>query len=232
MPRPVRSHPESPVRRIQKGSIAGTVDAGPQTTAARRNQQGFMVPPCGAVERRRRTSPSSTTAASVVRSLAACARAWASNSSRMSTVVFTYRHRTTHFTEERPGRWGRAANALTTTCSRRIRSGTPITRARRRQPGLQVAAGRATRVPGRPPRRVVNRCGPAATVVEALRRRPALVVELGEAAGEGADLAVEPNVGGNAGALFEAGARFVRRSSCGDRDLDAVDGRPRAATRP
>ena len=50
---------------------------------------GFMVPPCGAVERRRRTSPSSATAASVVRSLAACARARASNSSRMSTVAFT-----------------------------------------------------------------------------------------------------------------------------------------------
>ena len=50
---------------------------------------GFMAPPRGAVERRRRTSPSSTTAASVVRSLVACARAWASNSSRMSTVAFT-----------------------------------------------------------------------------------------------------------------------------------------------
>ena len=50
---------------------------------------GFMAPPRRGVERRRRTSPSSTTAASVVRSLAACARAWASNSSRMSTVAFT-----------------------------------------------------------------------------------------------------------------------------------------------
>ncbi len=60
---------------------------------------GFMAPPRRGVERRRRTSPSSTTAASVVRSLAACARAWASNSSRMSTVAFTINHRTTHFAE-------------------------------------------------------------------------------------------------------------------------------------
>ena len=50
---------------------------------------GFMVPPCGAVERGRRTSPSSTAAASVLRSLAACARARASNPSQMSTVAFT-----------------------------------------------------------------------------------------------------------------------------------------------
>ena len=50
---------------------------------------GFIAPPRGAVERRRRISASSTTAASVVRSLAACAQAWASNSSRMSTVAFT-----------------------------------------------------------------------------------------------------------------------------------------------
>ena len=60
---------------------------------------GFMAPPRRGVERRRRTNPSSTTAASVVRSLAACARAWASNSSRMSTVAFTINHRTTHFAE-------------------------------------------------------------------------------------------------------------------------------------
>ena len=44
MPRPVRSHPESPVRRIQKGSIARTVDAGPQTTAARRDRQRVHGP--------------------------------------------------------------------------------------------------------------------------------------------------------------------------------------------
>ena len=44
MPRPVRSHPESPVRRIQKRSIAGAVDAGPQTTATGRNRQRVHGP--------------------------------------------------------------------------------------------------------------------------------------------------------------------------------------------
>ena len=44
MPRPVRSHPESPVRRIQKRSIAGAVDTGPQTTAAGRNRQRVHGP--------------------------------------------------------------------------------------------------------------------------------------------------------------------------------------------
>ena len=39
MPQPARSHPESPVRRIQQRSIAGAIDAGPQTTAAWRDRQ-------------------------------------------------------------------------------------------------------------------------------------------------------------------------------------------------
>ena len=44
MPRPVRSHPESPVRRIQKRPIAGAVDAGPQATAAWRDRQRVHGP--------------------------------------------------------------------------------------------------------------------------------------------------------------------------------------------
>ena len=104
---------------------------------------GFMAPPRRGVERRRRTSPSSTTAASVVHSLAACARAWASNSSRMSTVAFTIiivprisprpttwrraflstagtaarRYHRTAFAapcaSPRPGQWARAASSST-----------------------------------------------------------------------------------------------------------------------
>ena len=44
MPRPVRSHPESPVRRIQKGPITGAVDAGSQATAAWRDRQRVHGP--------------------------------------------------------------------------------------------------------------------------------------------------------------------------------------------
>ena len=60
---------------------------------------GFMASPRRGIERRRRTSPSSTTAASVVRSLAACVRAWVSNSSRNVNCRLHHNHRTTHFTE-------------------------------------------------------------------------------------------------------------------------------------
>ena len=82
----IRNHRSAASRRdrLQEPSM-------PDRKPPRRGEtgNGFMVPPRGAAERRRRTSPSSTTAARVVRSLAACARAWASNSSRMSTVAFT-----------------------------------------------------------------------------------------------------------------------------------------------
>ena len=82
----IRNHRSAASRRdrLQEPSM-------PDRKPPRRGEtgNGFMAPPRGAAEGRRRTSPSSTTAASVVRSLAACARAWASNSSRMSTVAFT-----------------------------------------------------------------------------------------------------------------------------------------------
>ena len=82
----IRNHRSAASRRdrLQEPSMPGRKPPRRGETG-----NGVMTPPRGAVERRRRTSPSSTTAASVVRSLAACARAWASNSSRISTVAFT-----------------------------------------------------------------------------------------------------------------------------------------------
>ena len=74
---------------------------------------GFRSPPSRVLERRRRTNPSSTMAASVVRSRAACARAWTSNSPRMSTVAFTTNHRTTHL-HRRPCRVLRTAGQRAT----------------------------------------------------------------------------------------------------------------------
>ena len=82
----IRNHRSAASRRerLQEPSMPGRKPPRRGETG-----NGFIAPPRGAVERRRRISASSTTAASVVRSLAACARAWASNSSRMSTVAFT-----------------------------------------------------------------------------------------------------------------------------------------------
>ena len=170
---------------------------------------GFMAPPRGAVERRRRTSPSSTTAASVVRSLAACARAWASNSSRMSTVAFTIvivpRISPRNDPADGPVRrtvddYVFAPNPQRGSDQRALGNGAR-TAGRRgtARPGSRQAAVRGVWSTG---------ADPAATVGEALRRRPALVVELGEAAG--------------------AGARFgVRRSSCGDRTSTPLMAGPR-----
>ena len=82
----IRNHRSVASRRerLQEPSMPGR-----KPPRRRETGNGFIALPRGAVERRRRISASSTTAASVVRSLAACARAWASNSSRMSTVAFT-----------------------------------------------------------------------------------------------------------------------------------------------